>query len=189
VSHEHWSHCLRALFCQCTFCPNFLQVEEDDYIRLGKMIQRYFMDVRGVVVSDILAGLGLLRAFRIANPGFVRELLLKKLKEEFPEEKMFEEKEDVENQTRAEDISTLVQEAAYYSGHFTGAYGAGLYSMMRPWECCFLCCTWPYEHCVTCSHPHIQGGDCLNRSRNAFLRRAKIEHEDLICASLEEGFL
>eukprot|EP00475_Leptophrys_vorax_P024904 TRINITY_DN3457_c0_g1_i1.p1 TRINITY_DN3457_c0_g1~~TRINITY_DN3457_c0_g1_i1.p1 ORF type:complete len:749 (+),score=223.58 TRINITY_DN3457_c0_g1_i1:52-2247(+) len=166
VSVDAWAGVVRILFCKCKSRTGGLSMQEEDFLRIAKLLRRFFDDVRGWTLTDIAAGIALVNAHQKFRPRVLEKVVLgEELKQEHIE---------------ADD--RFVADLYRYSCYFVGAYGAGMHCLMKPWECCCLLSGCQHEF------PNTDGTDCCGASRNAFLRRTEYSHGDLLYSNLENDF-
>jgi hypothetical protein len=178
VNTESWAECIRVFLCKCRCRDGGMNLQEEDFLRIANLMRKAFEDMRGWVLTDIAAGIALVKgeipysdrqALTIFNSAH-KKFQSKMLKEV---EVKLDDSENVSDQ--------FVNDLVRYSTYFVGAYGAGMYCLMRPWECCFLC---------SCQHKaqNMEGDDCCATSQNAFLRRTGCNHTNLLYANFQVDF-
>jgi hypothetical protein len=59
VSVDAWAECVRFLLCKCRIRTGGLSMQEEDFVRIAKLLRRFFEDVRGWTISDIATGMSL----------------------------------------------------------------------------------------------------------------------------------
>lgn len=187
VAVEDCARCFRFAFCNCVRGSRRLDMNDEEFLRLAGMMQKLFVDTRGFVLTDIAAGMALLRAYQIADPNHLIEVIRKgSLQESMSAGHVdFEHKSDL--WTRKDALDGFIK----YSNYMVGVYGAGLYSMMSPFKSPCLCCSIDCDQCHVCnlcSSFSKEGSDFCGCGTIAFLRRTGCRHEQIVYANFEVVF-
>jgi hypothetical protein len=61
VSLDAYAGIIKCLLCKFSFRSGGVSMQEDDFVRIAKLLSNMFADIRGWVVTDIAAGVALVK--------------------------------------------------------------------------------------------------------------------------------